>query len=273
MTETQAKPVLHQSQLSMLSKCGLQYEFRYVKGVLAPPGIAALIGTGTHAGAQANLRSKIATGALLPIEAVQEEARKGFANAWDKEGVKLEDEEVVLGAEKVKGAAVDMVVRLATLHATELAPKLNPVKSEETWRLELKGYDVDLAGTTDVKEPDRVRDLKTAGKSPTADAADASEQLTIYALAERTLEGGSGDVAVALDSLVKTKVPKLVTQESVRTDDDFREVLERVRRASRVIQTGAFYPADPSSWWCSAKWCGYWSQCPHGARQRRQVAV
>jgi hypothetical protein len=268
------KPVMHQSQLSMLSKCGLQYEFRYVKGVLAPPGIALHIGTGTHAGANANMRSKIETGKLLPIGAVQEEAKKGFIAAWDKDGCKLEAEEKILGVENVKGAALDMVVRLAALHATELAPKLNPAKTEETWRLELKGYPVDLVGTTDLKEVNKkVRDLKTSGKSPDKTDAEDSEQLTMYALAERTLAGEKGDVQVALDVLVKTKIPKVVTLESYRTDDDFREVLERVGRAARVIETGAFFPADPQSWWCSAKWCGYYDRCPHGARQRKSVAM
>lgn len=269
-----AKPVFHQHQLDMLSKCGLLYEFVYVKGQKAPPGIALHIGTGTHAGANVNLRSKIETGQLLPVEAVQEAARKGFIAAWDKDGCKLEAEEKLIGVDLVKGAAIDQVTRLAALHAVELAPKLNPVKAEETWRLDLKGYPVDLVGTTDLKEADgKVRDLKTSGKSPDKTDADDSEQLTIYALAERTLAGQTGDVQVALDVLVKNKTPKIVTLNSHRTDDDFREVLERVGRAVRVIETGSFYPANPQSWWCSQKWCGFYDRCPHGARQRKQMAV
>lgn len=267
------KPVIHQSQLSMLSKCGLLYEFVHVKGVRIPPGIAQVRGTGVHGGAQVNLKNKIATGKLMPVEAVQEAAAQAFKAAWEKEGVRLDEEEVLIGMDKVKGAALDVVTSLAGLHARELAPQLEPVKVEETWRLELKGSPVDLAGTTDVEEKRRVRDLKTSAKSPNADAAETSEQLTVYALAKRTLDGTTGEVEVMLDTLVNNKTPKLVTQKSVRIDDDFREVLERVGRATKVIQSGAFMPADPSNWWCSQRWCGMWSQCPHGARQRKQVAL
>lgn len=265
------KPVIHQSQLSMLSRCGEQYFRRYVQGEVVPPGVAALQGTGTHSGVEANLRNKIETkGQLLPVAQVQQIAVDSFKAAWEG-GVLLDEEEVALGATKVKGEAIDVVAALSALHHRELAPKIQPVHVERTFRLELTGYPVDLVGTMDIQERTTVRDTKTAGKSPTQDAADISAQLTMYALAVKTLEGVAPE-KVILDNLVKNKVPKVVTLESTRDATDFQQLLQRVERSVEVIQKGSFTPADPSSWWCSKRFCGYWSTCPFAAK-RVQVAV
>lgn len=265
------KPVLHVSQMNMLSRCGEQYYRRYVKGEVIPPAVAMVTGTGTHRGVEENLRNKIATkGTLLPVAQVQQIAVDAFKAEWDR-GVKLSEDEVSAGIDRVKGEAIDTVASLSALHHRELAPRIQPVHVERTFRLELPGYPLDLAGTMDIQEPRTVRDTKTAAKSPPSDAADVSAQLTMYALAVKTLEGAAPE-KVCLDNLVKTKTPKVVVLESTRTDDDMRQFLQRVERSVEVIQKGAFTPADPSSWWCSKEWCGYHATCPFAAK-RVQVAL
>lgn len=269
------KPVLHHSQLAMLSRCPMQYEFRYVKGIIIPPAIALLTGTATHAGVEANLKHKAADpeGGLLPAEHVVEAAVDCFKAKWEKDGYMLDDEEQEQGVDKVKGDAIDTVAALSNLHHRDLAPIIypkSPEHVERTWRLELKGYPVDLAGTIDIQEEDAVRDTKTAKRDPGKDSADKSEQLTVYALAVKALDGKAPEMVV-LDNLIKKKQPEVKTYESKRDDADFKEVLLRVARAVKVIESGAFFPTDPSNWACSKKFCGYWSQCPHGAKGRVQV--
>lgn len=271
MAESTQKPSLHASQLLMLSRCACQYEFRYVQGIIIPPAAAMLVGTATHKGVEANLQSKIDSGKLLSREAVVETAIANLRGEWSK-GVGLSDDEKALGEKRVQAEAIDDVARLSDLHARELAPVLKPTHVERTFRVELKGYPVDLVGTIDILEADAIRDTKTSKRSPNGDAAERSEQLSVYALATRALEGEKAPTQVALDYLVKTKEPKVVTLKSERNTDDMRATLTRVEIATEMIEAGIFYPTNPENWWCSKDYCGYYDRCPFGARKRVSVA-
>jgi hypothetical protein len=37
----------------------------------------------------------------------------------------------------------------------------------------------------------------------------------------------------------------------------------KIRYFESMVRTGLYPPAHPGSWWCSEKWCGYWSTCPY----------
>lgn len=250
------KPRIHQSQMAMLHRCGIQYQKRYIEGLILPPAVAMLEGTAVHKGAEVDLTRKMQTGDLAPLEEVQEAAIDAFHLGREKDGLLLDDEEKALGEKAVVAEAIDEIVVLAALHHRELAPVLQPTHLERTFELELKGYPVNLAGTLDVQELTSVRDLKTKGQSPNQTMADRSEQLSVYALAVKTLDGTAPEW-VGIDALVKTKTPKVVSLTSTRGDSDFKATLLRVEAAVRVIEAGAFYPADPEHWVCTAKFCGY----------------
>ncbi len=256
---------LHVSGLSMLSKCGEQFRRRYVEGERVAPGVSLVMGTAVHKAIAANLNEKITAGKLLPSEQVQDIARDALAAEWEK-GIVLEEDYAALGEKKAAAVATDTAVALAYLHHSEAAPGLNPTHVERAWVLDIDGLPVQLAGTIDVQEGSRaIRDTKTSKKSPAADVADTSLQLTTYCLAVRQHDGAVPE-RVGLDFLVHTKAPKLVQIESKRTDADFPHLLERVYQASRTIEAGLFTPAPLDAWWCSAKWCGYHATCQFAAR-------
>ncbi len=259
------KRQLHVSGLSMLSKCGEQFRRRYLEGERIPPGVSLVMGTAVHRSVAANLEAKIASGSLLPAEQVQDIARDALAAEWEK-GVALEDDYAELGEKKAAAVATDTAVALAKLHHAEAAPGIQPTHVERPWVLEIEGLPVQLAGTIDIQEGlRRIRDTKTSGKAPAADAAATSLQLTTYALAIRQHDGRCPD-AVGLDYLIHTKTPKLVQIEARRTDADFAHLLERVYQASRMIEAGLFMPAPIDAWWCSPRWCGYHATCRFAAR-------
>jgi hypothetical protein len=253
----------------MLTKCGLQYEFRYVRGIKRPPGVALVIGKGAHGAIEADLGKKIETGELLADDAIADYARDATEAEWKKETPKPEDD----GEPADLGGAVDMAIALAELHHREVAPGLEPIAVERGFTLAMPDFPFDFTGYIDVEEKGRVRDVKTAGKAPASDAADTSEQLTAYSL-EATVRGAPA-AEVVLDVLVKTKVPRVVTLRSERTADDHRRFLRKLEMAARVIKAGAFLPAPkvPGVWWCSQKHCGYWDMCPAGRRQSVQVGL
>lgn len=258
------KPHLSDSQLRMLMRCPQQYEFRYKYGLRAPPAVAMVVGTGTHGGIEADLKNKIATGELLPTEAVKDAARDAFAAAWEKETP------VAVEGDPSMGEAVDQAVSLAALYHGVIAPSLNPVGVEISSRLVLDGFPWDIELRKDVETDTHIRDTKTMGKAPTQDAADRSEQLTLYSL-DAAVNGH--DKAVALDCLVKTKVPKAITVTSTRTADDHARFLRRVEVSARMIESGIFPPTNPDNWWCSKKWCGYWDRCDFGGKKSVTVGL
>src|SRR5688572_33095123 len=91
------KPHLSFSQLDMLSKCGEQYRRRYVLGERLPPGVAMIVGGAVDKSVNANMTNKKDSGALLPIEQVQDTARDALNSEWERGGVVLQDDERARG--------------------------------------------------------------------------------------------------------------------------------------------------------------------------------
>lgn len=266
-----AKPHLSVTQLEMLSKCGLQYGYRYLQGIKRAPGLGLLRGKATHASIEADLGAKIATGALLPDADIPDLTAGAFRASIERDGVALTDDEVRDGERTAIDAAQDLAIRLAVHHHDNDAPILRPIAVERRWRLELRGFPRDLEGIIDIQEATAVEDTKTSTKSPSAGDADVSVQLTAYACAVKVLDGAA-PAELRLRTLVGGKRDtKSVVQTTTRDDEDYRRLLLRVEHAARVIETGALMPARPTDWWCSEKFCGYWGMCPFGARQRRQA--
>lgn len=258
------KPQFHQSALDMLHKCGEQYRRRYVEGEIILPAIAMTVGLSVHDVARDSLRHKIDTGELLSVDECADLGRDALNVRWDKEGVGLNDDEHKQGETVVRGEAVDKVVRLAEFHAAYLAPYLNPVAVERSWVIEASGYPFDFAGTIDVEEQGPVlRDLKTKGKSPSQGEADYSDQLTMYALAVKAIDGVL-PTAMWLDCIVDLKKgPVLKQQFTMRDALDVQVFARRLENAAKVVESGVFTPARRSDWWCGPKWCGYYDSCPY----------
>jgi|CXWL01.1.fsa_nt_gi hypothetical protein len=265
------KPQLHQSMIGTLSHCGIQFQRRYGSRFnvwheeeVQPPGIALVTGISVHKSVERNLSSKIETGELLSLSEVKQIARDSFEA--ERSGGMMFTEEEAIDLNKTVGAAIDQTVSLAEIHAIQLAPTLVPVAVEERFVLELKDYSFDLAGTKDVRESDgTIRDTKTKASTPSADDV-LSFQMGTYSLAEQ-VRTGSLPPKVAVDTLVKTKTPKLVTHEAVPTEENIRPIKRRIDHFAQLIDAAqkghqAFTPADPNSWICTRKFCGYSATCP-----------
>jgi hypothetical protein len=119
-----------------------------------------------------------------------------------------------------------------------------------------------------------VRDTKTTTKSPSADAAEDSNQLVTYGLACLVLDKKIPNKTV-LDYLVRTPKRfdlKHVPRESTCTMDDINVLLFRFARAVHswhtACKTGSFLPANSDDWHCSERFCGYWDLCPAAKRPK-----
>lgn len=264
-----SKRQLHISQINMAGMCLARFQYRYMDGIKRPPGFAAGRGTGTHKAIQENMVHKRDVGEMLPLEAVKDAARDA-TEAWYEDTLTYSDGPAMSEDEKERGAgallaeAIDQAVILSELHYISLAPDIDPWRVEAPWVLELENYPVDLSGTIDLQESEAdgrlLRDTKTTSKV-IANAAETSEQLTMYAMASWKMDGSVPPLA--LDHLVIQKVLKVVTQHTNRTIDDFRVLLNRVEALVRAIEAGSFPPTNRNNWWCSPKFCGYFGGCKY----------
>jgi hypothetical protein len=273
------KPKLHWSQIAMLCRCGVAFEFRYVKGIIKPPAIALIVGSATHVSIEKNLRNKMEKKVLLPDDEVRQFAADDVNRRWQEEGAdlsSLDEDEVGMGEKAIRGEAVDMAVSLASLHGRELAPAIEPIHLERKWDVAIDGFPCDLQGTIDCQENGglatgtRIRDVKTSKRSPPANKAEKDEQLTMYSLASHVLDKDSSAKELTMDFLVKTKTPKMVIQVTHRDHADYEPLLARIAVSAKAIESGIFLPCPPDSWCCDPRYCGFFTMCPF---TRKKVSV
>lgn len=259
---------LHSSHLNMLWRCGIQFENRYVKKHIRPPGVASVVGTATHLASSKHLIHKAETGDLWTAARVRDVARDALERAWTDRGVQLLPEEQERGLRRTKGFAVDATVNMAAEHAAVLAPVIKPAKGGVGWKWVVGGVapGVTLAGELDVLERDStVRDLKTVQRTKGQREADTSEQMSVYALA-RKVHTGKLPKRVVLDEITRSDDASKVIARSFPSTRDMKDLavtMARVKQAVEVIQSGIFTPANQSDWWCSTKWCGFAATCPY----------
>ena len=152
--------------------------------------------------------------------------------------------------------------------ASDAAPLIQPTHVQREVRVALPGESVELLGYIDVQEGmTAIRDTKTSAKTPPANAADKSDQLTIYAMMSHVIDGAIPDRLV-LDYLVDTKMPEYKPFVSTRTVDDFNPLLRRIEAVLMALEKGVFIPAQETDWGCSPRWCGYWETCQYTKKQR-----
>ena len=249
---------------------------RYVLKNIFKPGIAMRVGSATDESINENLRHKVNNdGQLISIDDVSDIAAESFGRRVNFQGVSIFKEDGTLASQK--GAGKDKAVRLAQLHHEELAPVITPksvAHIQRRWRLGFDGIDADLVGVIDVQEEidentDLIRDEKTTGKTPSADAGQISFQLKTYALAVKVID--KKEARVQLDFMVDQKKGSRVEIREGGLINDFTAVMLRFKMAYKAIAAGVFLPARPDDWWCSRKWCGYYgTTCPYTTQGKRR---
>lgn len=248
-----AKQVYHQSEISMYLKCGKQWEFRYALGIKEKPKAALSLGSSVDTAVTANLNNKIKTNELLPKEQVVQT----FVDEFNKLASETEFEE------EDPGQIKDVGVKLTELHHLIVAPHINPVATQKYFNVEVPGKDWNLGGTMDVVEPNSIRDTKTSKTAYAIDKVQKNYQAAIYDYAFEKTEGRKAK-SFTFDVLIKPTPRKeaayqQVTSPVTNTDRDW--TFDAIEQVHRSIEAGITKPAPDGVYWCSEKWCGYWSRC------------
>lgn len=270
---------LSNAQVEMYLRCPKQYEFRYIRGDMRPPGVAMAMGSSTHKAVEVTHHHIVDHDEPAPAEQViaafsdtfEKRAKEVPEADWTEEGVH-------------QGAIKDAGIQLVSMYNRIFAPKVKPqVKGtvrgiEKKFEIVIEGIPmvgyIDLIDTNadaimtdeerqllrqygkDVPEVFRtaIADFKTRSKSISEDEVKGSLQLTLYSYAE-------GISLVRYDQLLRQKQPKVKRIHSMRATTDHQWMVKVVTDVARAITAGIFPPCNPTNWCCSAKWCGFWSQC------------
>lgn len=134
---TKVRKQLHQSGLEMLSKCGIQFEFRYLKGMKRQPKSFLICGTATDAAVGTDLDCKIRTGELEQESVILDVARDTIKYHPERDNIEPEDDEVGKSNEQILGDVTDKAVRLVTAHHAEIAPNVLPTATHRKFSLDM----------------------------------------------------------------------------------------------------------------------------------------
>lgn len=259
------------SALSCLQRCGEQFRRRYVEKERVSPSPRMMRGTVVHRVATTSMLRKMEHEDLPTIEEAKDLAATHFEQEWAG-GISFEQEPTEESVGAVKAAAKDFAVDLSAFHTETLAPAINPVGVERHITVKPKDSDLVIHGYIDLidKRPEGevIRDLKTSEKSPNREAAETSQQLTLYGMI-RLAETGEMPTAFTLDYLVRTPARrdrKHVPLTTTRDRGDVVAMVNRINTAVDAVKRGTFVPANPDSWYCSRAWCEFWTTCAYVRR-------
>jgi len=260
MTKEFKKTHISPSQIASYLRCGEMYRRRYICKEVIPPGIALIKGRSIHTGAEANHRQKIESHKDMKKKDIVEIAVNDVDAIKAEDGYSLTKEEQSVGAKKVLGRVKDRIAIVAGLYAEEVAPTIQPILVEETFRIELPGS-YDLLGRIDYcDEKEIIGDIKTSGKSKSQADIDGSDQMTFYHLAYLN-RFGHPPAGLRMDILVDKKIPAVQPLTSTRDNQDYQILLNKINAMIAGLKAGVFLPAPENSWICSKKFCGYFSSC------------
>lgn len=142
---------------------------------------------------------------------------------------------------------------MLTTYHKNLAPKIQPVEVEREFLLDTGVTELPLKGYVDlIDDQHYIIDHKTSKRSFPKDAAERDIQLTAYAMAYRKLYG-QDERGVRLDTMVRTKQPKIQQLKATRTQADIERFLRLAGKVEQGIKAGIFYPND--NYMCNI--CGY----------------
>lgn len=262
---------VRQSALNDFELCGEMFRRKHIEKEAAPPGTAALRGGAVHVGAQKNHEHKKAQGADLPKKEIIEIAVAGLEEKKAKEGFRLTPEEMGAGVRTTLARTVESVTTLTGLYADKVAPAMKPDLIEQEAKFILPNGVV-FGGRLDLSTSDnRVKDLKTSGRSKSQKDADDSLQGTQYWLLFTKLKGHE-PAGFDLEVLVDLKTPKHQHIETHRTRKDVEVLINRANVMLKSNQLGIFAPAAVGSWICTPKWCPFWDSCPFVNSERMKAA-
>ncbi len=267
---------LSASSLNMLLTCPKQFEFRYVQGLVIPPGAALVTGSAMHRTLETYYRDAMTSSQRLTGKQAAELAVASL------DEVLGEGENTVSGEERE--TAIHDLTGLAEVYVDTVAKDIVPLAVEEEVRY-TAACGVDILAYLDLRRElpsvnrlddgvvgEGICDYKITGRKWTIDKLRNSLQFNLYSMAT-----GIGDIEIhnmIKDVKVSKKLPAKPCADGVLDISSNLRLLHHVfdgsqadhlenliESAARLITSGIFMPCSLDSWCCNETWCGYYSRC------------
>jgi len=242
----------------MALRCGEQFRRRYISNERIPPGIAAGRGTGVHKANDVNLRQKVITERDMGISDLKDAARDGFVHAFDN-GVFLSKDDVA-SKNVLLNDGLNQTLKLTELYREKVSPSIQPIEVERKFVIDV-GLAMPLSGIMDIQRHRKIDDLKTSSRKWPDDRIKTEIQPIFYSLAHEMETGIRPQFNYRILNINKGGDAKLQVQSITAEEKHYRALFAKIQVMIDMIQSGTYMPANPTAWWCSEKWCGYWSTC------------
>lgn len=238
---------LSKSSIEMFLRCPKQFEFRYVRNIVAAPGVALVEGSAMGNALNLTNENFIAKGRYLRPSVVVEKFHDEF-----EAGAKTLDKYAWSASETRSKDVHARGEEVLLEYLGKYAPRFSPTSVER--RVEIMFGGVPVLGYTDMEEASAIWDYKRVKQAYNQPKADADLQFSLYA-AESAKKRKGGFIC-----LVKSGNRVEITETS-RTMADLKAADALVAGVADSIRKGTSNMCNPAEWNCSRKWCGYWSQC------------
>jgi len=252
------------SGCSMFDRCAEQFHRRYILGDKEPPKDYLVWGGADHRAHDHNWLQKIESHEDCPVGEVEER----FVAAVDEIVDETGGEGEIQWQNSKKAADVkDRGVKLVHAYHQQVSPRVQPVKVEEWFEVQVEGVPVPVVGRVDVEQEHAFIDRKTAARKASSLDPSWLAQARVYQLAL----GKPGEFHIS----AKTKTPGVYTPVeepglavgwSRETDRQTEAWLRRTARAIGMYWQ-EFGPDEPWPGATSRKdnpcsWCGFRDSCP-----------
>ncbi len=249
---------LSYSSLSAYQLCPKSWEWKYSKGIKAPPSPSLVLGSAFHSTIEAQLRAQVAGEQFEPAQ--------GWNTAWLQA---LEKGEINWGEESPEQTYNQGLRLVAHPDSQKLIQSISPAYGEDGKlcvekyiELRVPGVPIPIIGYIDVIETSGVlADFKTSARSWNADKAKGELQPLFY-LAALSQAGYKANPLYQFRHYVwlKLKTPQVQTFTTQHDLGRLFWILQTIREVWQGISAGVF-PPNNSTWKCSPKWCDYYNIC------------
>jgi len=243
---------LSASRVNTFMRCGMQYYFRYIDGLISPPSGALALGSSFHGTIGWDHAQKVETGANMPLDSYLDH----FSDDWQER-----KHEVCWWEGEKEGAFKDQGYGLLEAYYKEIALEVQPASVERKFEIEFANKDWSFVGYIDlVDEDDVIVEAKTIKSTPPRPKADHMLQTVGYTTGYRS--EGHVELESRIDYAVKLKKPKIVSYPFKVSDSEIDFFLGQVARVAMMIENEMFLNSRHlSPFPCSHKFCGYSSRC------------
>lgn len=252
---------LSYSKIRMFRRCPQQFWFRYVDPAKPmPPDANLTLGKSVHKGLGANFQQK--------IESLKDLPKQDVLDIYSTEFDYHKPE--TIWNDNRPGEVKDTGYKLLGFHYDNFTPRIIPAIAEFRFLVPLT-HTISFSGYMDVVDTDRlIIDFKITSRSPNKDFIRTNQQLTCYTWAFRELFGEQ-ESGVAFQYLIHRKSSKrakkprqeVFTATEKRSQEDIDEFLNETKKIALIIEAGleagGLPKTDPTNWWCSSKFCGWYN--------------